>query len=85
METTLLAQCLRRKCTTRATSPIWWDALVMRHLFFQEQEHLLLAWRRISGLRIDAENFNICKEGKIGAKKLLKCLVWRWSRLMMTP
>jgi hypothetical protein len=29
VEITLLAQCLRRKCTTRATSPIWWDALAI--------------------------------------------------------
>lgn len=29
VEITLLAQCLRRKCTTRATSPILWDALVI--------------------------------------------------------
>jgi hypothetical protein len=34
--------------------------------------HLLLAWWRVAGSRIDAEDFSICEEGKIGVKKLSK-------------
>ena len=37
VEITLLAQCLRRKCTMRATSPILRDALAIRQRVFWDK------------------------------------------------